>query len=299
MDLVFLTVLRRQSPLFLNRCLRPIFPAFGSFRYSNRKPPSRSTWDFLNILAALRTKKQVFQYLKDKVWSHLNNWKHTIFSKGGKEIFLKSFIQAIPTYTMACFHIPIATCHSQSIMANLWWGFNANNRPKVHWQSWQKLSKSKKEGSLGFRSLVHFDQAMLAKQAWRILKHPNSIIARNKEIKIQTTDQAHAILNLAKSYLAKYKAIVATHNAPHPVAKSVATTIWTLPPQGLLKLNTDTTSSKNHLTTSNCGIIHNSEGGVVAAVAFPHTGGGDAAILEAKFLLNSLRWCIEESFCIH
>ncbi|KAM6566267.1 hypothetical protein CsatA_025395 [Cannabis sativa] len=126
-----------------------------------------------------RSKKQMFHYLHDKVWAHLHNWKNKVFSKGGKEILLKSVIQEIPTYTMACFRIPSATCHSlESIMANFWWGFNDNNRPKIHWQSWQKLCKSKKDGGLGFRSLIHFNQALLAKQAWRIFKQPNSLVSK-------------------------------------------------------------------------------------------------------------------------
>uniref|UniRef100_A0A803P9N5 Reverse transcriptase domain-containing protein n=1 Tax=Cannabis sativa TaxID=3483 RepID=A0A803P9N5_CANSA len=80
-----------------------------------------------------RTKKQVFHYLIDKVWGHLNNWKHKVFSKEGKETLLKSVIQAIPTYTMTCFRLPIATSHSlDSIMANFGWGFNENNHHKTH-----------------------------------------------------------------------------------------------------------------------------------------------------------------------
>lgn len=42
-------------------------------------------------------KREIFGYVKDKVWNRMQSWKGRIISRGGKEILIKSIIQAIPT----------------------------------------------------------------------------------------------------------------------------------------------------------------------------------------------------------
>lgn len=51
-------------------------------------------------------KKASFLHLKHRVKQRPDGWSTRFLSQGDKEVFLKSVIQAIPTYTMLCFLMP-------------------------------------------------------------------------------------------------------------------------------------------------------------------------------------------------
>uniref|UniRef100_A0A803PF28 Reverse transcriptase domain-containing protein n=1 Tax=Cannabis sativa TaxID=3483 RepID=A0A803PF28_CANSA len=125
-----------------------------------------------------KNKKQVFGKIRDKVEAKLQGWKMSLFSQAGKEILIKAVIQALPCYVMSCFRITKGILHDiESLIARFWWG-STKNKHKLHWGNWHKLCRLKEQGGMGFRNLEDFNQAILAKQGWKVITNPDCLLSR-------------------------------------------------------------------------------------------------------------------------
>jgi hypothetical protein len=52
------------------------------------------------------------------------------------------------------------------------------NTTRIHWMSWARMGRSKHQGGLGFRDLICFNKVLLAKQGWRLVQNPTSLLGR-------------------------------------------------------------------------------------------------------------------------
>jgi len=57
-----------------------------------------------------RSKKDMFSWVMGRVNKKLEGWKESLLSKGGKEILLKTVVQAVPQYAMSIFKLPLSIC---------------------------------------------------------------------------------------------------------------------------------------------------------------------------------------------
>jgi hypothetical protein len=93
-------------------------------------------------------------------------------------VLIKAVIQAIPTYSMGVFQLPKSLCQRlNSVIERSWWWQHLHQR-KIVWVKWDNLGTSKHLGGMGFRDLEVFNLAFLAKQGWRLVQHPDSLVAR-------------------------------------------------------------------------------------------------------------------------
>lgn len=125
-----------------------------------------------------RMKGDRFQSLKERLGKRLKDYTEKNMSAAAKEILIKSVAQALPTYIMSVFKLPLGVCDDLTkIIREFWWGME-NGKRKAAWVAWKDLTLKKGCGGLGSKDLRLFNQALLARQAWRLIAHPGSLCAR-------------------------------------------------------------------------------------------------------------------------
>lgn len=123
-------------------------------------------------------KKNLFTSIVDRIRQKAVSWSSKRLSRAGKLTMLKSVLSAIPTYPMSCFQLPISLCKRiQSVLTRFWWD-GIDEKKKICWVAWDKLTEPKALGGLGLRDIQRFNQALLAKIAWRLVTAPESLLAR-------------------------------------------------------------------------------------------------------------------------
>ncbi|GJN07424.1 hypothetical protein PR202_ga25254 [Eleusine coracana subsp. coracana] len=134
---------------------------------------------YLGLPTALgRSTEGAFEYMTTRKKGLVGAWSGKEASCAGREVLIKSQAQAVTTYPMSFFIIPLATSNKMKrTISNYWWGSSADNKG-MHWMRWELLTRPKVKGGMGFRDLHLFNKALLGKQGWRLMEQPESLCAR-------------------------------------------------------------------------------------------------------------------------
>ncbi|KAE8736154.1 hypothetical protein F3Y22_tig00000132pilonHSYRG00024 [Hibiscus syriacus] len=67
-------------------------------------------------------KRAAFNFIKDRTEKRIPGWTKRLLSFGGREVFIKSVVQALPTYAMSCYLIPDGVLEDiKSQARSFWW----------------------------------------------------------------------------------------------------------------------------------------------------------------------------------
>jgi hypothetical protein len=125
-----------------------------------------------------RMSKGKFQSLQAKLAKCLVEWDDNHKSQAAKEVLIKSIAQAIPVYVMSVFKLPLGLCDELTKMIRRYWWGAENGKRKTHWVAWDIMLRPKDYGGMGFRDMRLFIQALLARQAWRLIQFPDTLCAQ-------------------------------------------------------------------------------------------------------------------------
>lgn len=95
---------------------------------------------FPNIIG--RNKAVIFGYLKEKVKSCIQNWNAKKVSRPAKEILIKMVAQALPSFAMNVFLLPLDfTRDIEKALSKFFWISSQQNNSKISWMVGDRMSK--------------------------------------------------------------------------------------------------------------------------------------------------------------
>jgi ribonuclease HI len=160
-----------------------------------------------------------FQTIEERCVKRMVDWKERTLSQVAKEVLIKSVVQALPTYVMSVFKLPLGLCDSLEKQSRAFW-----------WLPRQCLIRSKRYGGLGLKDMRCFNQALLAHQAMRLLTYPDSLCARVLKAKYFHHGNLHDMAPAAEASITwraiEYGVELLRHVAIYRIGDGESVRIW-------------------------------------------------------------------------
>ncbi|CAM6117704.1 unnamed protein product [Calypogeia fissa] len=118
---------------------------------------------------------KLHDYCLDKISARLTSWSSKLLSFTGRTILIRHVLQAIPIYHMMFVETSKRTCDKlEKIFREFLWGHKTAGGKKLALVAWDKLTRPRAEGGLGFKNMQAHSQALLTKWVTEALDSPNT-----------------------------------------------------------------------------------------------------------------------------
>ncbi|WOL14689.1 hypothetical protein Cni_G23470 [Canna indica] len=124
-----------------------------------------------------KSKKATFEFIIHMIEEKIQSSSLKLLSRAGKAVLIKSVLNAIPAYSMSSFYVSDFICERiNKLCTSFWWSSNAGKK-SIHWLKWQTLSRSFANEGLDFKDCRAQNLSLLAKQGWRLMTNPISLLS--------------------------------------------------------------------------------------------------------------------------
>lgn len=121
----------------------------------------------------------MLDFLKDRVNKKVQNWDGRLISQAAKEVLIKLVAETLPSYATSVYLLSLDIIRDvERSLSKYWLKSGTRNNRRIHWMSWERMSRHKSSRGLGFRDPRDFNMAMLEKQSCRFLTKSNSLVSR-------------------------------------------------------------------------------------------------------------------------
>ncbi|KAL4279693.1 hypothetical protein GQ457_03G016790 [Hibiscus cannabinus] len=92
-------------------------------------------------LSVGHNKTNALGYVRDNVNARIASWNKHLLSFGGREVFIKSVVQALPQYVMSCYLLPRNLINDMTQSIRRYWWSGCDNRRGWHFLNWNSENK--------------------------------------------------------------------------------------------------------------------------------------------------------------
>lgn len=129
--------------------------------------------------------RKIFEVLYEQLQSKLEGWKTKFLSQSARTVLIKSILSSMPLYHLSYFKLTEKEANKcDSILNNFFWGNHPGSK-SPHMKDWQTICRPISQGGLDIKRMSAFNNAMLGRQAWRIIHHRDCLLSKVYHAKYQ------------------------------------------------------------------------------------------------------------------